>query len=316
VKYGLLLPGKIAAAANMPYSVHRISSKCNCAVKNVVASEMPIATADRDRWTGSFGTIIDRKADRCRPLSAFDRKSKTRNFDMPDQVLRAPISVMIVEDDAVTRRILCMAVESEPAFRLVAQFDRVAPALEWLEANNKLDILLTDLGLPDGSGIDIIRACVGRCPSCNIMVITMSADEDNILTSLEAGASGYVLKDAGRTDIVSALLDMYAGGSPISPLIARKVLARIRSGKSSGADQEKGDSSGIMLTKREAAILDLIARGDSYGEVARALSVSVGTVQTHVKNIYGKLSVHSRGEAVFEAQRRGLLRMSALKSKK
>jgi DNA-binding NarL/FixJ family response regulator len=237
---------------------------------------------------------------------------------MSQIVPHAPISVMVAEDDEVTRKSLCLTIESEPALSLVAEFDSVAPALAWLE-NNSVDLLLTDLALPDGSGIDIIRACVQRCPDCDIMVITMSSDEDNILASIEAGAAGYVLKDAGRVDIVRALLDLYAGGSPISPLIARKVLARMRdreSGNPTVAPQDTQDAIGNILTKRESAILNLIARGDSYGEVARLLSVSVGTVQTHVKNIYGKLSVHSRGQAVFEAQRRGLLQMGQLKAKK
>jgi DNA-binding NarL/FixJ family response regulator len=143
------------------------------------------------------------------------------------------------------------------------------------------------------------------------MVITMSSDEDSVLACIEAGAAGYVLKDAGGFDIVRALLDLHAGGSPISPVIARKVLARMRGNKA----QARIAAEAPLLTKRESAILDLIARGDSYGEVARELSVSVGTVQTHVKNIYGKLAVHSRGEAVFEAHRRGLLQMDALKAR-
>jgi DNA-binding NarL/FixJ family response regulator len=147
------------------------------------------------------------------------------------------------------------------------------------------------------------------------MVITMSSDEDNILSSIEAGAAGYVLKDAGRLDIVRALLELRDGGSPISPLIARKILARMRDDKKAPLANSAEDGVAAILTKREAAILDLIARGDSYGEVARLLSVSVGTVQTHVKNIYGKLSVHSRGEAVYEAQRRGLLQMDQLKAR-
>lgn len=218
-----------------------------------------------------------------------------------------PISVLIVEDDAVTRKSLSLAIESEPSLRLVAAFDSVKPALDWFE-NQAVDVLLTDLGLPDGSGLDIIRDCARRYPECDIMVITMSSDEANVLACIEAGAAGYVLKDAGRLDVVRAVLDLRAGGSPMSPAIARMVLARVRGGKAAPATLEENNVV-ATLTKREAAILDLISRGDSYGEVARLLSVSVGTVQTHIKNIYGKLSVHSRGEAVFEAHRRGLLKM-------
>ncbi|MDB5824552.1 MAG: citB6 [Herminiimonas sp.] len=232
---------------------------------------------------------------------------------MSQEYATASIKVVIVEDDAVTRRVLSAAIVSEPALDLVAVFDSVAPALEWL-ATGQVDLLLTDLGLPDGSGLDVIRFCVQRYPACGIMVITMSSDEDNVLACIEAGASGYILKDAGRLDIVRALLDLHAGGSPISPLIARKVLGRMRERKKKTRVSLTRDAAGV-LTKREAMILDLIARGDSYGEVAKALCVSVGTVQTHVKNIYGKLSVHSRGAAVYEAQRLGLLQMDSLKAR-
>jgi DNA-binding NarL/FixJ family response regulator len=233
---------------------------------------------------------------------------------MSQAAARKPITVMIVEDDIVTRKVLAAAVDSEPALQLVASFDSIRPALAWLETT-PVDLLLTDLGLPDGSGLDVIRACVESCPQCGIMVITMSSDEDSVLGCIEAGAAGYVLKDAGRLDSVRALMDLHSGGSPISPLIARKVLARMRDAMPVSNAPATGESGRILLTRREASILDLIARGDSYGQVAKVLSVSVGTVQTHVKNIYGKLSVHSRGEAVFEAQRRGLLQMGALKAR-
>jgi DNA-binding NarL/FixJ family response regulator len=233
---------------------------------------------------------------------------------MSQAAARKPITVMIVEDDVVTRKVLAAAVDSEPALQLVASFDSVRPALAWLETT-PVDLLLTDLGLPDGSGIDVIRACVESWPQCGIMVITMSSDEDSVLGCIEAGAAGYVLKDAGRLDIVRALMDLHSGGSPISPLIARKVLARMRDAMPVSSAPATGECGRIVLTRREASILDLIARGDSYGEVAKVLSVSVGTVQTHVKNIYGKLSVHSRGEAVFEAQRRGLLQVGTLKAR-
>lgn len=234
---------------------------------------------------------------------------------MSQQAVLASISVLIVEDDAVTRRALSLAIESEPTLNLVAALDSVKPALDWLE-NQAVDVLLTDLGLPDGSGVEIILACARRHPNSDIMVITMSSDEANVLACIEAGASGYVLKDAGRIDIVRAVLDLHAGGSPMSPAIARMVIARVRDGKKTAPTPASSDSMELTtLTKREAAILDLIARGDTYGEVAQLLSVSVSTVQTHIKSIYGKLSVHSRGEAVFEAHRRGLLRMSLPETK-
>lgn len=221
--------------------------------------------------------------------------------------------VLVVEDDAVTRRLLCNAIELEPSLTLSAAFGSVVQALEWLK-NETIDLLLTDLGLPDGSGLAIIHACRRLAPHADIMVITMSSDEEHVLACIEAGAAGYVLKEAGHMDIVRALMELRAGGSPISPVIARKVLSRMRKSGPSVLSPD-GTVSSQALTRRENAILELIARGDSYAKVAQALAVSVGTVQTHVKNIYGKLSVHSRGEAVFEAQRRGLLHIEPMKSK-
>ncbi|MET0962782.1 MAG: response regulator transcription factor [Noviherbaspirillum sp.] len=230
---------------------------------------------------------------------------------MSQAATRKSINVAAVEDDAITRKVLSAAIQSEPALQLVGAFDRLRPALAWLEST-PVDLLLTDLALPDGSGIDLIRACVDHWPQCGIMVITMSSDEDSVLAWIAAGAGGYVLKETGPVDIVRALMDLHSGGSPISPLIARKVLARMRGAMPASNPVVVADSDRVVLTRREAAILNLIARGDSYGEVARELGVSVCTIQTHAKNIYAKLSVHSRGEAVFQAQRRGLLQMGAL----
>lgn len=223
-----------------------------------------------------------------------------------DQTIR----VMVVEDDPVTRRLLCAAIEREPSLSLNGAFASVAESIEWLKTE-EVDVLLTDLGLPDGSGLKIIQACRRFVPNADIMVITISSDEDQVLACIEAGASGYVLKEMNHIDIVRALLELRAGGSPISPMIARKILSRMHAHHlSDEADQDVA----ALLTPRESSILQLIARGSSYAKVASILGLSVGTVQTHAKNIYAKLSVHSRGEAVYEAQRRGLLHIAPTQS--
>ena len=216
-----------------------------------------------------------------------------------------PARVMVVEDDSVTRRLLCKAIESESLLHLAGACGNVAEAVDWLSAH-QCDLLLTDLGLPDGSGLSIIEACRRLHPEADIMVTTSSRDEDQVLACIEAGASGYVLKEAGYQDVIRALLEVRSGGSPISPVIARKVLTRMRRQALPPALQT-AEGAWHSLTRREAAILELIARGTSYAKVAAALGLSIGTVQTHIKHIYGKLSVHSRGEAVYEARRRGLL---------
>lgn len=215
------------------------------------------------------------------------------------------LSIAVVEDDAPLRDTLCAAINAQPGMQVSAALGSLADALAWL-AQHPVDVLLTDLGLPDGSGIDLIRACAATHPRCDIMVITMFGDEKNVLSSIEAGAVGYILKDADQLDVARFIADLRQGGSPMSPLVARKLLLRAQPAPAvpaSAADTAEA----IKLTPREQEALDLIARGYTYGEIASLLAVSVNTVQTHIKNTYAKLSVHSRSEAVFEAQKMGLL---------
>jgi DNA-binding NarL/FixJ family response regulator len=227
---------------------------------------------------------------------------------MNPSAVRRLDKVVIVEDDPLARARLCEAIEGEPNLSLAAAFDRARPAIKWLETEDA-DILLTDLGLPDCSGIEVIRACAARHKDCDIMVITMFGDEKNVLASIEAGAVGYILKDADSLDIGRAVRDLRMGGSPMSPLIARKVLSRARLQESVRAapDQARAARPEVALTGREKDTLNLIARGYTYEETANLLAVSLSTVQTHVKSIYGKLAVNSRMEAVIEAQKLGLL---------
>ena len=213
---------------------------------------------------------------------------------------------MVVEDDLVTRRLLCQAIEREPSLALCAAFGTVRDARRYL-SHTPIDLLLTDLGLPDGSGIAVIRCCRRLLPNAEILVITMSSDEEQILACIEAGASGYVLKESVHASLMRSILELRSGGSPISPMIARKMLARMRGASAREPDLSDADEQESQLTRRESTILELISRGGTYAKVAQALGLSVGTVQTHIKHIYAKLCVHSRTEAVIEAQRRGLI---------
>lgn len=198
-----------------------------------------------------------------------------------------------------------------------------AEALGWLASSAEApDVLLVDLGLPDGSGLDVIRATAVRFPQCETMVISVFGDEDNVLASVEAGAVGYLHKDALPGDFAQTIIDMKAGASPISPMIARRVLSKYRSNLQTAAAMGavampaplRGAASAVLdevpavLSVREQEVLELISRGFSYAEIARLKTLSVHTVQTHIKNLYGKLAVHSKNEAVFEATRLGLLR--------
>jgi len=227
-----------------------------------------------------------------------------------------PWTVLVVEDDPPTRAFFDGSVRGSPALRWLASCSTVGEALAWLEASAEVpDVLLADLGLPDGSGLDVIRAAVARYPHCEPLVISVFGDEANVLASIEAGAVGYIHKDAAPEDIAQIILEMKAGASPISPMIARRVLAKYRSLQADSRRSEaappvrpvEAATGRTLLSVREQEVLDLIARGFSYAEIARLKDLSVHTVQTHIKNLYGKLAVHSKNEAVYEAMRLGLL---------
>jgi DNA-binding NarL/FixJ family response regulator len=224
---------------------------------------------------------------------------------------------LIVEDDAQMRDFFAGSVLRSEALTLVASAGTVHEARAWLDApGHHVDVLLTDLGLPDGSGLDVIRHARLRHPECEALVISMFGDEENVLASIEAGALGYIHKDTTPDDVAQTILAMKAGGSPISPMIARRVLSKFHLLQSlkSGVEpevwvvaKEHLEVAKTLLSGREQEVLELIARGFSYAEIARLQEVSVHTIQTHIKNLYGKLAVHSKSEAVFEATRMGLL---------
>jgi len=224
------------------------------------------------------------------------------------------IRVLLVEDEPGFAERFADIVRSDPEFEMLGIAPNCAAARAIL-ATEKPDILLADLGLPDGSGIDIIRETAQRYPDCDIMVVTVFGDEDHVLASIEAGASGYVLKDSIPQEFLGLLRQLRAGGSPITPVIARKLLARFKSDAATppktAADAKPAATSDArpgVLSPRETEVLTYIAKGFSFNEIAELLDMSAHTVTTHVKRIYQKLAVHSRGEAVYEATQMGLLR--------
>jgi DNA-binding NarL/FixJ family response regulator len=213
-----------------------------------------------------------------------------------------PHRVLLVEDDGPTREHLARAVESHPALALIGRAASLAEARAQL-GGELPDVLLTDLGLPDGSGIELIRELRSRAPQALAMVVTALGDEKTVIAAIEAGASGYLLKDGSFAEIGAALLELVAGGSPISPGIARQVLRRLQRGSAGAAPDAP------KLTEREHEVLELIAKGFSFPEIAALLSISAHTVTTHVRHIYEKLEVTSRASAVYEAVQLGLVRL-------
>ncbi len=227
--------------------------------------------------------------------------------------------VLIVEDDPQMRAFFAASVQRCGQLELVRSVASVAEAKFWLDGDAQaVDVLLTDLGLPDGSGLEVIRHARQCHPACEALVISMFGDEDNVLASIEAGALGYIHKDAAPDDIAKTILEMKAGASPISPMIARRVLSKYRSMQTNIAlapvhapqdaiKIETLDGGKGLLSRREQEVLELVSRGFSYSEIAESKNLSVHTIQTHIKSLYGKLEVHSKMEAVREATRMGLL---------
>jgi DNA-binding NarL/FixJ family response regulator len=227
------------------------------------------------------------------------------------------ILVALVEDEPVTRERLQALLQASPALELVFSAASKTEISDWLSdaAMPKPDVLLVDLGLPDGSGIDVIAQTSRTHPKIDCMVITMFGDEANMIRAFEAGARGYLLKSDNQETLSEHVMQLRQGGSPMSPIIARQLLSRMATHAATPASDKPaaiaptlstGQSTGI-LTTREHEILQYISRGYTYGELARYLNISQTTVLTHVRNIYSKLNVHSKTEAVFEARQIGLI---------
>lgn len=224
----------------------------------------------------------------------------------PPQAL-APIRVMVVEDDDSFRTAFLAAVQAAPDTVLVGAATLRVEALAMLQGP-QADVLLVDIGLPDGSGIDVIYAALKAWPNCGVMVTTTFADELHVMQCIEAGAVGYLLKDSSPHNIVEEIRNLHQGGSPISPLIARRVLQRLRpDALAQPAKPELKAPDSATLSTRETEVLQWVAKGFSYEEIGQRMTVSRHTVLTFVRRIYAKLEVNSQMEAVNEARRIGLL---------
>ena len=215
--------------------------------------------------------------------------------------------VLIVEDDPAFRARYATMLAHDVSFEVVASVGTGGEGLAMLDLR-KPDILLVDLGLPDVSGIEVIRHANQTLPKCECMVVTVFGDEEHVLASIEAGAAGYLLKDASEENFLSGIRELMNGGSPISPIIARRLLKRFQAESPLTTAAAVDETSSVALSDREREILLLASKGFNYPEMGKLMSISPHTVTSHVKKIYRKLQVHSRGEAVFEANRMGLIR--------
>ena len=227
----------------------------------------------------------------------------------PSPVHAEPWRVVLLEDDERLRGYFECSICDHPALALQASFSRLRDAQSWLETH-PADILLTDLALPDGHGLELIYRLRRLQPACEVLVISVLGDEDTVLACVEAGAVGYIHKDAAPADMGRTIADVKGGASPISPMLARRLLERLRQ-VDLAPEGRPGPGTAppppVPLTPREHDVLRLIARGYTYAEIAEQEGITRHTVQMHIKNLYGKLSVHSRGQAVYEASRLGLV---------
>jgi DNA-binding NarL/FixJ family response regulator len=215
------------------------------------------------------------------------------------------ISVALVEDDDKFRLALCNVVNAAEGLRLLGAAATLAEGRALL-ARESPDVLLVDLELPDGSGIALIEQARRQHPECDVMVVTVFGDERNVFRALEAGATGYLLKDMAGPELAEHIRRLHAGGSPISPVIARQLLQRFQPVAQAPAAPPPDVPA---LSAREHAVLELISKGFTFDEIARLQEVSSHTVSTYVKRIYAKLQVRSKTEAVYEATKLGLLRI-------
>jgi len=217
------------------------------------------------------------------------------------------LTVAIVDDDPRYRSSLAHAVMSAPDMALVGVADDLETGRALLDSRQP-EILLVDLGLPSGSGMELIRHAAENLPACDVMVITVFGDERHVIASIEAGATGYLLKDASNGELADHIRALRAGGSPISPVIARQLLTRFAApGPAVPAKDEIEEDVPQALSPQEHKVLLMISKGNTHEEIAQVMGVSRQTVLTYVKRTYRKLQVHSKVEAIAKAQRAGLI---------
>ncbi len=209
--------------------------------------------------------------------------SKPRNY--------MSIGVAIVEDDVPAREILAGWIRHAEGFRCVGEFDDAETALAKLP-HEKPSVVLFDINLPGMNGIECVRKLKPRLPETQFVMITVYEDANHVFNALSAGASGYLLKQTRRDELIGALKDVHAGGSPMSSQIARKVVQNFY------RNETQTDGETVELSPREREVLELLARGYLYKEIAEMLQIGVQTVNTYIRRIYEKLHVRSRAQAV------------------
>ncbi|PZR26521.1 MAG: DNA-binding response regulator [Citrobacter freundii] len=200
------------------------------------------------------------------------------------------IQIALLEDEDVIRNSLFTLLHLQDELEVVEAFSDGEAALSYLK-KNPVDVLLFDINLPGMSGIDVVAALKGLHPSMQCMALTSYDDAAFAFSALKAGATGYILKNTTPAKLVEAIRDIHSGGSPMSSQIARLVVMEFTSVKEQRIHSES-------LSRRENEILTLLSKGLRYKEIASQLFISIETVRTHIRNIYEKLQVRTRAEAL------------------
>jgi DNA-binding NarL/FixJ family response regulator len=203
---------------------------------------------------------------------------------------RVPIRICLIEDDARLRHLTARWLQHEPGFQIINQYPDTESALVGL-LQDRPDVALVDINLPGQSGIDCVRQAKPLLPGTQFGMVTVYEDTDKIFQALAVGATGYILKQTPRADLVAAIWELHRGGSPMSTNIARKVVQSFH-------HPAPESPSGPQLSEREQQVLDGLVRGNLYKEISDTLGISMGTLHTYIRRIYEKLHVHSRAQAV------------------
>lgn len=208
------------------------------------------------------------------------------------------LRVAIVEDDQTTRDGLAALVDGTPGYRCVGRYGSVEEAIQAVRQAAP-DVLLLDVNLPGIPGSEGVKLLRERCPSTEVLMLTVFAEQDRIFESICNGASGYLLKRTPPAKLLDAIREAATGGAPMSPEIARKVVTLFRKTAPPPLDER--------LTGQEVRMLQLLADGHSYRATGERLGISVNTVRSYIRTIYDKLHVHSKSEAVSKALRHGVI---------